>query len=414
MDKEKTTFFITLIVALIILVVATALSVKFSEDKGEIEYRLNRSIFNKRPSGYAAWHKTITEAEVNIKVWQNNYASLLIKDQKDATMILVSPEFIAGGRAVFTSNDIDKLLNWVRVGNTLIFVDDFRKASSRNFLEKLNLETTQTTKTTDKHDLLDRESTVYGEKKYNFNLNYFNITDTLKFKSKTISTSCKTRLKEKFLTALIEDDLGIALAKRNYGDGTIYISTMPDLAANDMLFEKEDNYQFFTNLALIEGNEVYINEYVHGMIKTDRVIDYYKDTLMSPLSKQIMILLLLLLWSASRRFGRVRPYHDPDRKSSLEYVEAMSNLYKQAGLTGTALIPVYNQFKLALCRELRIDTNLSDKDLFMAIRQNYSEPQASELIDLIATLNVTIKNDYISREDMVDFCMKLNVYRLKG
>lgn len=415
MNKEKTIFLISVVSALIILIIATIVNIVMSKNQDDFEYFTNRSIYNYKPSGYAAWYKVDTESKLKIKVWKNDFNGLININNPPATMIMVSPEFIASNRYVFTTIDQDNLLNWVRMGNTLVLVDDFRKKSSKRFLEKLNIQLATVVEENYENDF-NEEDFKKDEKTYSKQKSIFNTPDmpSFNFKAAKISSSSNIRLKEDYLDPIIKDSKGVILAKRAYGKGTIYIFTLADLVDNNSLYEKEDNYQFFTNLATIGGHNIYVNEYIHGFIKADDALTYYKNTLLNPISKQLLLIVILLIWSVSRRFGIVRPLIEPDRKTNLEYVEAMANLYSSAGLTGSTLAPIYNQFRSLLCKNLKADINTTDDDLATLIRTSFSNKESEELITLIVDSQRVITSDNISKDDMLDLCRKLNNYRLKG
>ena len=409
MNKEKTIFLITLISAIIILIIAASISVVLEQKKADKELTLNRSIFNKRGSGYSAWYKIAKDSGVQINVWKNSFKKL--KDLKDenATMIIASPEQYDPTRYeyLFSETDTDELLNWVRLGNTLIYIDDFSRSVARNFIKKIDLSHSNTI---DEDSHFENQFNQYEEEKTIYDTEH----DLISFLSEEISSTSKARLKDKYIEPLISDEEGLVLGKRQYGKGAIYILTLPDIIDNSSLYEEEDNYQFFTNLVLAESGTVYINEYVHGFVKNEGLMTYYGKTLLNPISKQILLFLVILIWSVSRRFGKVIPVKDPDRRTNLEYVEAMGNLYLLSGLTGTALRPIYNQFRLKLCKELRADVKISDEDLANLIKEHFSNVQATELINLINEAKYTIQSNKISKDDMVEMCQKLNKYRLKG
>ncbi|MEW5821578.1 MAG: DUF4350 domain-containing protein [Cyanobacteriota bacterium] len=429
MNKEKTLFWITIISALIVLIIAASLSVFISKEKNDIELKLNRSIFNKKPSGMAAWHKVLSDSGVDVALWRNSFHGLTSIEKEKATMVIISPEFAANNTYVFTQKDIENILNWVRVGNTLIFVDDFNRTSSRDFLSKLNLQLADKFDKEDKAKDMDKDKDkekdlkdlgtyfdeisqdLYTDEKTLYDISEI---DEFNYKVNTISSTSTVRLKDKFIQPIIEDDEGIILGKRDYGKGKVYVLTIPDLMDNSTLYEEEDNYQFFTNLVLVDHKKIYINEYVHGFVKSENLMSYYSETLLNPLSKQFLLLMIILLWSVSRRFGKPRPLYDDDRKTNIIYVNAMGNLYNLAGLTGTALTPIYNQFKIALCKELRIDINTTPQELFRVIRNTYSNTQSEDLVSIINECEIAMHSNEISKEDMVNLCKRLNKYRLKG
>lgn len=428
MNKGKTIFYITLISALLVLVIVSVLSVMISKAEDDFELRLDRSIHNVKPSGYAAWHSVATNSNIDLKLWKGSFRSLNnFKDPK-ATMVMVSPEFATGTKLIFTPSDIDNLLNWVRAGHTLVYVDDFSRRSSKNFLSRLSLklqplseekEDEKDKEIMDDPDLpgyldkyyLNEQKLLYSKEKQIFDVSD---TDIANFNAETISSTSKVRLKDKYIDSIVEDENGLILGKRRYGKGKIYILTLPDMVDNSYLYENEDNYQFFTNLILAEGDNIYINEYVHGFMNKDNAMSYYNNTLLNPIFNQILLFMIILIWSVSRRFGKVRPVHDPERTTNIEYVEAMGNLYAKAGLTGTALLPVYNQFRQALCKQLNLDIKVNNDDFFIAINKSFSNVQSKELISLILNVQKIMKEDKISKDEMLDYCKQLNDYRIKG
>ena len=406
MNKQNTLTLILTTVLIIILISTVTLTVFISNDKDKTEYDVYRSIYNTKASGYAAWYKIAKKSGLNIKPWRFDFYSLIKNSKDKATMIVNSPGLVARKLNYFGISDIETLLDWVKKGNTLIFIDDFSFASSKRLLDALNIEFVYAG-----NKVFFRDK--YHKKEYYGNKQVFNIPKSSEISKKVtkISSSSLARLKGEYIDTIISDTKGIILGKRKYGKGLIYILTIPDVADNSYLYEKEDNYQFLTNLASVNSNTIYVNEFIHGNIKNDSIMSYYNNTVLNPIFKQFAILILLLIFSVSRRFGKPLNLKQPDRKNNMEYVKSISLLYTRAGLTGTALAPIYKDFRSNLCKNLKLDLDTTDSNLVSYLKNNN---YPDELISLVIKVKAAATNNDISKEDMLDLCMKLNEYRLKG
>ena len=146
-------------------------------------------------------------------------------------------------------------------------------------------------------------------------------------------------------------DQGIVISSRRFGRGRVIFVSDPGMFANSGI-GTEDNFVLFSNL-------VYENA---G--KGDRVLFLEWDKIMadeieneSPLLArsgalalgELLVVVLVLLVSASRRFGTAHPLPETvERRKGAEFVVAMAGLYRRAQAREAALTSVYESFRREL------------------------------------------------------------------
>ncbi len=131
--------------------------------------------------------------------------------------------------------------------------------------------------------------------------------------------------------------------------GTILAVSDPAVADNKHLSEA-DNARFFLDLArgYGSGGRIAFDEYHQGF----QASDGFWDAVGRPgqlVAWQLLAVVLLLCWSAGKRFGLPRPLPAAPRVSS-EYVSSLANLYRRARAADAALEGVYLPFWRELCR----------------------------------------------------------------
>jgi hypothetical protein len=152
---------------------------------------------------------------------------------------------------------------------------------------------------------------------------------------------------------LFADDHPAVLLMR-YRGGTVLVISDPAVADNQHLTQA-DNARFLTSLISAyagAGGRVGFDEYHQGF----QAADSLWDAIGRPgqlAAGQILGLVLLLAYSAGRRFGLPRPLPAPARVSS-EYVASLADLYRRARAADAALEGVYLSFWRDLCRAVAL------------------------------------------------------------
>lgn len=147
-----------------------------------------------------------------------------------------------------------------------------------------------------------------------------------------------------------------------HGQGRIVILADPYIFANGGISLK-DNLQLAINVVganVPAGSEglIAFDEYHQGRGATrNALIGYFSGTPVLPLVGQIILLILLVLWAQSRRFGRPLPLEQIDRRSTLEFVASMAELQQRAGAYDLALENIYSRTRRVLARYAGTDYN---------------------------------------------------------
>ncbi|CAN5685258.1 hypothetical protein BH18ACI4_BH18ACI4_20100 [soil metagenome] len=176
---------------------------------------------------------------------------------------------------------------------------------------------------------------------------------------------------------------GALLIDYPHGNGRIVILSDPYIFSNGGLSLK-DNLQLAINLlwgrqrgsagipgeylrwgarpAALEVTKteglIAFDEYHQGRGTTrNALIGYFSGTPILPLLGQSVALVLLILWTSSRRFARPLPLQQIDRRSSLEFVGSMAELQQRARAYDLAIENVYSRTRRILARYAGMDYN---------------------------------------------------------
>lgn len=138
-----------------------------------------------------------------------------------------------------------------------------------------------------------------------------------------------TRLDRPALLLLADDAGRPVLMSEPHGKGQIIWSADYRWLTNGLINEGNNLELALGLLRPQPGKTVAFDEYHHGY----SAIEHWWQILRGPLQLFVLQLgaaLLLLFWAAGRRFGRPRPEPLLPARAAVEYVGAMSNLYRRA------------------------------------------------------------------------------------
>jgi len=119
-----------------------------------------------------------------------------------------------------------------------------------------------------------------------------------------------------------------------------------------------DNLQLAINLLTSTGGLIAFDEYHQGRGTTrNALIGYFSGTPILPILGQFVALILVILWTSSRRFARPLPLKQIDRRSSLEFVASMAELQQRARAFDLAIENVYSRTRRVLARYAGMEYN---------------------------------------------------------
>jgi len=179
------------------------------------------------------------------------------------------------------------------------------------------------------------------------------------------------------------DSRGALLVDYPHGNGRIVILSDPYIFSNGGL-SLRDNLQLAINLlrgpqrgsegspaehlgwgarpAGVEvtsaGGLIAFDEYHQGRGTTrNALIGYFSGTPILPILGQFVALILVILWTSSRRFARPLPLKQIDRRSTLEFVASMAELQQRARAFDLAIENVYSRTRRVLARYAGMEYN---------------------------------------------------------
>ena len=142
-----------------------------------------------------------------------------------------------------------------------------------------------------------------------------------------------------------------------HGQGRIVVLSDPFIVANGGIGLK-DNLQLATNLLSSSDGMIAFDEYHQGRgVTRNAFASYFAGTPVLAICGQIVLLILLMLWTRGRRFARPLPLPVVDRRSSLEFVVSMAELQQRAKAFDLAIENIYSRTRRVLTRYAGLDYN---------------------------------------------------------
>lgn len=152
-----------------------------------------------------------------------------------------------------------------------------------------------------------------------------------------------------------------------YGNGRVVILSDPYVVTNSGLSLK-DNLALAVNMlggpSAQQLGLIAFDEYHQGRgISRNAFASYFAGTPVLAIAGQIVLLILVILWSNGRRFGRPLPLPHVDRRSSLEFVASMAELQERSRAFDLAIENIYSRIRRVLARHAGLDYNSSRTEI---------------------------------------------------
>lgn len=142
-----------------------------------------------------------------------------------------------------------------------------------------------------------------------------------------------------------------------HGEGNIVLLADPFIAANGGIGLK-DNLQLTINLLASSDGLIAFDEFHQGRGATHNAFaSYFAGTPVLAIFGQLVLIIILILWTRGRRFARPLPLRQVDRRSSLEFVASMAELQQRAKAFDLAIENIYSRTRRVLARYAGLDYN---------------------------------------------------------
>lgn len=163
------------------------------------------------------------------------------------------------------------------------------------------------------------------------------------------------------------DREGALVVDYAYGNGRVVILSDPYVVTNSGLSLK-DNLALAINMLGGPNAQgvglIAFDEYHQGRgISRNAFASYFSGTPVLAIAGQIVLVLLVILWSNGRRFGRPLPLPSVDRRSSLEFVASMAELQERSRAFDLAIENIYSRIRRVLARHAGLDYNSSRSEI---------------------------------------------------
>jgi hypothetical protein len=206
----------------------------------------------------------------------------------------------------------------------------------------------------------------------------------------------------------LADRHGALLVDYRYGSGNILILTDPYIVANGGI-KLDDNLQLAINsIAGVDGLIAFDEFHQGKAISQNAFASYFAGTPVLALAAQLLLLVLLILWTNARRFGRPLPLTHVDRRSSLEFVASMAELQERSRAFDLAIENIYTRTRRVLARYAGLDYNSPRSEIAQRVGER-STIDSQKLETLMRQCEDTINGEPISWRQAI-----ILVQRLRG
>ncbi|HEX2271141.1 MAG TPA: DUF4350 domain-containing protein [Pyrinomonadaceae bacterium] len=163
----------------------------------------------------------------------------------------------------------------------------------------------------------------------------------------------------------VADREGAIVVDYAFGAGRVVLLSDPYIVANGGLGLK-DNLRLAINILGGPNSTglIAFDEYHQGRgITRNAFAAYFAGTPVLAIAGQIVLLVLVVLWTNGRRFGRPLPLPHVDRRSSLEFVASMAELQERSRAFDLAIENIYSRTRRVLARHAGVDYNSSRSEI---------------------------------------------------
>jgi Domain of unknown function (DUF4350) len=427
--RQRITIILTFVVIIGLLVILNTVSYVQEDKQGDAEYAPNRSTYHAGPTGTRALHDLLNESGYKVIRWRETPARLLGESGKSVNTFVV----IGRTKVEFEEDEAKSLREWVWRGGRLVLIDrvvnrELAPQSKGWGLSALELayptlddnpaDSTQMTK--DVTALQPVQPTV--------------LTNTIQSVMPS-RFAARIRIVPRGEQDVAEDDFsresgteshdeeesfysspapvvhignreGALLVDYAYGAGRIVVLSDPYIVTNSGI-RLNDNLQLAINVLGAGGGLIAFDEYHQGRGVTQNAFaSYFAGTPVLALAAQIVLVILLVLWTNARRFGRPLPLPHVDRRSSLEFVASMAELQERSRAFDLAIENIYTRTRRVLARYAGVNYNSSRSEIATRVAER-SNIDAERLETLMRECEEAINGEPISWRQSLDLVRRL-------
>ena len=392
--RERLGIIITVVLAIGILIAINSAAYVSEDERQESETFPNRSSYNAGATGTRALYDFLNESGYKVMRWRETPERLLGESGKNVrTFVIVGMPRIPVDREEATS-----LLRWVERGGRLVIIDrnpedhllplagEWKVTAELEGFPGLTIDPARPEQMTEgvkplhpvQTTLLTRDVESVMPSRFVSAIKLFPVSKEAQKKSNqggvgfsgdappsptgpgrggTIAITTSPSKASPAPVVHLSAASGDVLLDYPHGRGRIVLLSDPFIIANKGIGLK-DNLRLALNLLATADGLTAFDEYHQGRgITHNAFASYFSGTPVLAICGQIVLLLLLILWTRGRRFARPLPLPQVDRRSSLEFVASMAELQQRARAFDLAIENIYSRTRRALARYAGADYN---------------------------------------------------------
>ena len=440
--RQRLTIILTFVVIIGLLVILNSVTYLKKEKAHDFEITPNRSTYHNGPTGLRALHDFLSESGYKIIRWRESPKKLLGQSGKLVTTFVV----VGQTQIPFSEDDGDSLRDWVAEGGRLVLIDrrlnelppeslGWRISARELAMPDLDADPANSSQMTrDVKALEPIQPTVLTSSVQSIMPSRFAARLTVVPPAETEESTGEAppvrrspdfgsgepgvgppppALPEVSSTVSsaapvvhIADSRGALLIDYTYGAGKVVILSDPFIVSNGGI-KLNDNLQLAINVITARDGVIAFDEYHQGRGVTENAFAaYFAGTPVLALAAQIVLLVLVMLWTGARRFGRPLPLPQVDRRSSLEFVASMAELQERSRAYDLAIENIYTRTRRVLARQAGLDYNSSRSEIASRVAERSSlEPHKLET--LMRQCEEAINGAPISSRQAIDLVRRL-------
>jgi Domain of unknown function (DUF4350) len=426
--RQRLIIILTFVVIIGLLVILNTLSYVSPDKADDLEISPNRSTYHSGPTGTRALHDFLNESGYKVIRWRESPEKLLGESGKLVTTFVV----VGRTQTPFTEEEAIALRNWVSHGGRLVVID--RQVESELVPESAGWSVkavevdfpTINVNPADPRQMTENVTALQPVQPTAFTRNIQSVLPSRFAARLRIGPPGTTDAEDySFLPEIvtdtppvegvlasqapivhISDRSGALLVDYSYNLGNIVVLSDPYIVTNGGI-RFNDNLQLAINMLAGRGGLIAFDEYHQGKgVAQNAFARYFAGTPVIALAAQLVLVVLLVLWTNARRFGRPLPLPQVDRRSSLEFVASMAELQQRSRAFDLAIENIYTRTRRVLARHAGVDYNSSRSEIAERIASR-STIDRQKLETLMRQCEEAINGEPISWRQSLDLVKRL-------